>query len=111
MNIILSKLDGPPLGGQGNKGQYVYWICMAHLLLYACVAGAWYPVWQALYSRDAGVVIRVRGVVICGAIVVFCVASVGCVAHGHYSDAYGRLKPQTVIILCFSSRNASGVVP
>ena len=27
---LLSRLDGPPQGGQGQNGQYVYWICMAY---------------------------------------------------------------------------------
>jgi hypothetical protein len=28
MPSLLGKLDGPPQGGQGSNGQYVYWICM-----------------------------------------------------------------------------------
>ena len=24
----LTKLDGPPQQGQGQNGQYVYWVCM-----------------------------------------------------------------------------------
>ena len=29
MSSLTSRLDGPPQGGQGQNGQYVYWICFA----------------------------------------------------------------------------------
>ena len=30
MPSLLTKLDGPPQQGQGQNGQYVYWVCMVH---------------------------------------------------------------------------------
>ena len=29
MPSLIGRLDGPPQGGQGQNGQYVYWICFA----------------------------------------------------------------------------------
>ena len=130
MNSLISKLEGPPRGGQGSNGQYVYWICMAYASDQTIARGAKTP---ADFDRKTFCETVVQGHKDCKVEIVETVCFREPHADGrphlnllvraksqyrwlkvakrllqhykiYYSNAHGRLRPQTAIILCFSNR-------